>query len=150
IEGDAVALGFGLKPETQLADLAGCRFGFDETSRQWLPLTDGDGRALGVAAIYLAGDGAGIAGADAAELAGERAALALLADRGLPVDARRRRRIGRRLARTARFRRGLEEAFAYPGTLAASLPDQAILCRCEGVSAGELRATVAARTQEIN
>ena len=30
IQGDAVAMGFGLKPETQLADLAGCAFGFDE------------------------------------------------------------------------------------------------------------------------
>jgi hydrogen cyanide synthase HcnB len=150
IEGDAVALGFGLKPESQLADLAGCRFGFDEASRQWLPLTDVDGRALGVAGVYLAGDGAGIAGADAAELAGKRAALALLADRGLAFSALRRQRIARRLARIARFRRGLEAAFPYPGALAASLPDQAILCRCEGVSAGQLRATVAVHAQEIN
>jgi hypothetical protein len=30
------------------------------------------------------------------------------------------------------------------------LPDQAILCRCEGVTAGELRATVAIRAQDIN
>ena len=150
IEGDAVALGFGLKPETQLADLAGCRFAFGETSRQWLPQTDDDGRALGVTGVYLAGDGAGIAGADAAELAGERAALALLADRGVAVSAPRRQQIARRLGRIARFRRGLEAAFAYPGTLAAALPDQAILCRCEGVTAGELRATVAIHAQEIN
>jgi NADPH-dependent 2,4-dienoyl-CoA reductase/sulfur reductase-like enzyme len=150
IEGDAVALGFGLKPETQLAELAGCRFGFDEASRQWLPSTDGEGRASGVPGLYLAGDGAGIAGADAAELAGERAALALLADRGIAVSAARRRQITRRLARIARFRRALETAFAYLSGLAPRLPDEAILCRCEGVSVGELRATAAIGAQEMN
>jgi len=150
IQGDAVALGFGLKPESQLADLAGCAFGFDEASRQFLPLTDGEGRARGAAAVYLAGDGAGIAGADAAELAGEQAALTLLADRGIPVSSSRRREIARRLARLGRFRQGLEAAFPFPAELARSLPDAAILCRCEAVTAGALRATVEKRAQEIN
>lgn len=34
---DALGLGFGLRSETQLADLAGCRFGFDPVNRAWLP-----------------------------------------------------------------------------------------------------------------
>ena len=42
---DAVGLGFGLKAETQLADLAGCRFRFDRESLQWLPARNGDGDA---------------------------------------------------------------------------------------------------------
>ncbi len=150
IQGDAVAMGFGLKPETQLADLAGCAFGFDEASRQFLPLRDGEGRARGAAGVYLAGDGAGIAGADAAELAGEQAALMLLADRGIPVSSGRHRVIARRLARIGRFRQGLEAAFPFPGELARSLPDAAILCRCEAVTAGALRATVEKRAEEIN
>jgi hydrogen cyanide synthase HcnB len=150
IQGDAVAMGFGLSPETQLADLAGCAFGFDDASRQWLPLTDGEGRAHGAAGVYLAGDGAGIAGADAAELAGEQAAFALLADRGTSVSSGRRQAIARRLARLGRFRKGLEAAFAFPAELARSLPDAAILCRCEAVTAGALRATVEKRAEEVN
>jgi len=150
IQGDAVAMGFGLKPETQLADLAGCAFGFDEASRQFLPLRDGEGRAHGAAGVYLAGDGAGIAGADAAELAGEQAALTLLADQGMAVSSARRREIAARLARIGRFRQGLEAAFAFPAELARSLPDAAILCRCEAVTAGALRSTVEKRAEEIN
>lgn len=138
---DAVAFGYGLKPETQLADLAGCRFRFDEAGRHWLPETDSDGRALGIDGVYLAGDGAGIGGADAAELAGERAALTLLADLGRPADGARLARIERRLARLARFRAGLERAFPFPAELAAAIDDATILCRCEEVTAGELRAT---------
>jgi NADPH-dependent 2,4-dienoyl-CoA reductase/sulfur reductase-like enzyme len=143
IAADAVALGFGLRSETQLADLAGCRFRFDPLNRQWLPETDDDGRALGLGNLYLAGDGAGIAGADAAELAGERAALALLADRGIAGSAARRQWITRRLARMKEFRRGLEQAFPFPDRLARRIADGTILCRCEAVTAGELRASVA-------
>ncbi|HHT8860563.1 TPA: FAD-dependent oxidoreductase, partial [Burkholderia cenocepacia] len=74
---DALGLGFGLRSETQLADLAGCRFEFDPLNRAWLPERDAAGRTS-VRGLYVAGDGAGIAGADAAEASGRRAALALL------------------------------------------------------------------------
>ncbi len=151
VAGDAVAFGFGLRSETQLADLAGCRFAFDPLNRQWLPAMDEEGRALGVAHVYLAGDGAGIAGADAAERAGERAALALLTDRGIAVSNARRRWIRHRLARIERFREGLERAFPFPAHLARRMADATILCRCEAVSARHLRASVAGiGAEELN
>ena len=143
IAADAAAFGFGLRSETQLADLAGCGFRFDSLNRQWLPEIDEDGRALGLANVYLAGDGVEISGADAAELAGERAALALLADRAVAVSIARRRWIARQLARARRFRRGLEQAFPFPDHLARRIADGTILCRCEAVTAGALRASVA-------
>ena len=147
---DAVATGFGLLPETRLADIAGCRFAFAAASRHWLPETDGDGRAA-VARVYLAGDGAAIAGADAAEAAGELAAYALLADFGRGVAMARVATLRRRLARARRFARALDAAFPFPAGLAAATPDDTILCRCEAVRAGELRAAVAgAGVVEIN
>jgi NADPH-dependent 2,4-dienoyl-CoA reductase/sulfur reductase-like enzyme len=78
---DAVGYGFALRSETQVADLAGCRFVFDTRDHAWRPERDVAGRTS-VPGVYIAGDGAGIAGADAAELAGERAGLALLEDAG--------------------------------------------------------------------
>ena len=147
---DALAMGWGLRSESQLAELAGCRMVFDLMNRQWLPERDPDGRAVGPAPIYLAGDGAGIAGADAAELAGELAALALLADRGTAVDQSRQAELRQRLARIRRFRQALETAFPYPHALAAALPNGAVLCRCENVTAGELRATAKIDATELN
>lgn len=44
VDCDAVALGFHIKPETQLADLAGCEFSFDRQSELWLPVVDSQGR----------------------------------------------------------------------------------------------------------
>lgn len=141
IAADAIAFGYGLRSETQLADLAGCRFAFDETDRQWLPEIDPAGRAAGATDIYLAGDSTGIAGADAAEAAGERAALALLTDRGIAVSPARCRSLEASLARLRRFRAGLAAAFPFPAHLARRIGDETILCRCEAVSAGTLRAS---------
>jgi NADPH-dependent 2,4-dienoyl-CoA reductase/sulfur reductase-like enzyme len=139
---DAVGLGFGLRPETQLADLAGCRFLFDELNRCWLPERDAAGRSS-VAGIYLAGDGAGIAGADAAELAGRRAALALLDDLGIARSVQHggmnAAMLERRLQRIAVFRAGIETAFAAPRQPAQHWPDDMTVCRCEEVDAGTLR-----------
>ena len=147
---DAVGLGFGLRSETQLADLAGCRFGFDPLVRQWLPETDQDGRTS-VERVYLAGDGARILGADSAETTGRLAACAALRDLGRPVADGEI--AGLRKARRAmeRFRTGLEIAFPWPARLAASLPDDTLVCRCEAITAGELRRTATAQgAPEVN
>lgn len=143
---DAVGLGWHLRAETRLADLAGCDFAYDETWRQWLPQADGMGRAG--RGVYLAGDGLRILGADGAEVAGRLAAAACLQDLDLPapdtaVDERR-------LARLGRFARGIAEAFPWPVETAAGLPDETVVCRCEGVTAGELRRTVDFGGGEVN
>jgi NADPH-dependent 2,4-dienoyl-CoA reductase/sulfur reductase-like enzyme len=139
---DAVALGFHLRSETQLADLAGCEFVFDATGRQWLPRSDDAGRSS-VRGVYLAGDGAQIWGARAAEVSGALAAHALLQDLGIVRDARRVAKLQRMAARYRRFARGLQQAFPWPAHLVAELPDDAIVCRCEAISHAELRAAVA-------
>ena len=150
---DAIAFGYGLRSETQLADILGCRFVFDDLQRAWLPERDSAGRAS-VGGVYLAGDGAGILGADAAEWAGERAALALLEDRGLALDPDQRVRaalLEEKLARQRRLRGGLERAFPLPSDWAAQALDELVICRCEEVTAGDLRATVrASGATEIN
>ena len=135
---DAVALGYHLRPETQLADLARCAFAFDPDGRQWLPEIDPDGRSS-VRGVYLAGDGARVLGADGAEAAGELAALAALHDLGRSVAEPRMARLRRICARMDRFRRGLAAAFPWPADQAVRLPDEAIVCRCEAVTVGTLR-----------
>ncbi len=138
---DAVAFGYGLRSETQLADLLGCRFRYDEMQRAALPERDAAGRAS-VTGVYLAGDGAGIMGADAAEWAGELAALALLADAGEAIDGPRAGELEEGLSDTAAFRSGLERAFPFPQDWAAQATDDLVICRCEEVTAGQLRQCV--------
>ncbi len=147
---DAVAYGFGLKPETQLAELAGAALRYDPTFRQWLPDADADGRCG--SGLYVAGDGATIGGAQAAAFTGQLAACALLEDFGIALDGIDRQGTRRRVARLRRFQRGLARAFAWPAHLIHDLADSSVVCRCEGISAGELRASISAELgpTEIN
>jgi len=151
---DAVGMGWHLRSEAQLADLGRCDFAFDAFSRQWLPAIDEDGRSS-VPGIYLAGDGARILGADGAEAAGRLAALAALADLEHPGARARHAAEAPALRRTlrtmARFREGLAQAFPWPHAHAAGLPDETVVCRCEVITAGELRECVRGKdAHEVN
>lgn len=132
---DMVGMGWHLRAETHLADLAGCAFFYDEQWQQWLPKTDEMGRAGN--GIYLAGDGVRLLGADGAEVAGRLAAAACLADLGYQATS-----AGadlRKLARLERFARGLARAFPWPAAMVRTLPGDAIVCRCENVTAAAVR-----------
>ena len=135
---DAIGLGYHLRPETQLADLARCDFTFDAATRQFWPRIDACGRST-VTGVYLAGDGARTQGADGAEISGRLAALTALSDLGQAVPAGEIERLGARRMAMERFREGIATAFPWPHALAAGIPDEAVVCRCEGITAGELR-----------
>lgn len=139
---DAVAIGFGLKPETQLADLTGAEFRYDSLFRQWLPRADVDGRCSGN--VYVAGDGATIGGAQAASFTGVLAACAVLEDFKIKIARVDRARVRRHVARLRRFQRGLARAFAWPTNIIRDLDDTVTVCRCEGVSAGDMRTAIGA------
>ncbi|MBL8835680.1 MAG: FAD-dependent oxidoreductase [Alphaproteobacteria bacterium] len=139
VDCDAVAIGFGLKPESQLADLAGVAMRWNDGQRVWEAARDRDGRTA-VEGVYLAGDGSAIAGADAAEIDGALAAYALLADRRVTVPEAAVAELRTRRARLTRFREALDAAFPFPAALAAATADDTLVCRCEAVNAGELRA----------
>jgi len=146
---DAVAFAHGLRSETQLADLLGCEFAWNPLNRAWLPQRDSAGHSS-VAEVYLAGDGAGIMGADAAEMAGERAALTLLEDSGYLIAPQRGIQLEQSLTRVNTFRKGLEQAFVFPENWAVKTTDDVMICRCEEVSAGDIRQVVREGHWEIN
>lgn len=133
---DALAFGHGLRSETQLADLAGCAFGFVPVEQAWLPRCDENGRTS-AQGVYIAGDGAGIRGADAAEIAGRLAARALLQDLGLPASPAQPDPTAMR--QHERWRSAMTRLSQPPRRWAAEAPDDLVVCRCENVTAGELR-----------
>ncbi|MBI1220032.1 MAG: NAD(P)-binding protein [Rhodobacteraceae bacterium] len=143
---DMVGLGWHLRAETHLADLAGIPFDYSGVWAQWLPRADSLGRAG--EGRYLAGDGLRILGADGAEIAGRLAAIACLQDLGLPspdpcADQHAR-------ARMERFAEGLAHAFPWPAEMVRRLPGDTTICRCEGITAAELRAAAARGGAEAN
>lgn len=150
IECDALAYGFALRPETQLADLAGCDFGFNERDRAWLPVADALGRTS-ESGVYVAGDGAGIAGADAAEIRGRLAAIAMIRDLGGTADAALEQRLISELDAVYRQRLILEKAFPFPHDWFETVGQDVTLCRCEEIKLSEARSVIRdGNASEIN
>ncbi|MBY2915368.1 NAD(P)/FAD-dependent oxidoreductase [Rhizobium leguminosarum] len=140
---NAIGMGYHLRSESQLADLAGCLFSFDPVWRQWFPDIDDLGRSS-VENVYLAGDGVRLLGADGAEVSGRLAALALLSDAGIKVSSNEMRQLRNERRRHLRFAMGIQKAFPWPVGQIAGLPDDTLVCRCEAITAGELRRSASA------
>lgn len=135
----------GVVPNTQLTRSLDCAHAWDEGQRCWRPVTDKWG-ASSLDGLWVAGDGAGIGGALAAESQGRLAALdaarslgRLTPDRRDEMASAPRRQLSRNLA----IRPFLDALYApAPDFLAP--PDETVVCRCEEVTAGDIRRFVAA------
>ena len=145
LECDAIGFGYALRSETQLADIVGAKFEFDVAQRSYLPVRDEMGRSS-IEGVYVAGDGAGIVGADAAEIAGELAAMAMLSDAHChsfgESDHQHILALQSSLSSSTKFRSGLDRAFSFPKKWAHQISDEVIICRCEEITAGEIRHAV--------
>ena len=153
IDCDAVATGYGLRSESQLADILGCKFVFANTENSWIPQKDLTGRST-VQHVYLAGDGAGIQGADAAEWAGELAGLALIEDRQCQQQTNhsvRSEALSKNLKKRIAFGQGLNIAFQDPPNWARQTTDDTVICRCEEITAGDIRQSAQSTgAQDVN
>lgn len=71
---DAICLGFGLLPSTEVTRLLGAEHRYEPELGGWVPAVDAS-LQTSVPGLFVAGDGAGVRGVDAAPLSGELAAL---------------------------------------------------------------------------
>jgi thioredoxin reductase/bacterioferritin-associated ferredoxin len=141
LKADTLLLHNGVVPDTQLTRLLQCEHQWDAISRYWQPVTDVWGNTT-VAGIGVAGDAAGIAGARAAEAAGHLAALeAACALERISVRERNRKAANfqRRLARERAVRPFLDRLFSPRRELMIPENDQTVVCRCEEITAGQIR-----------
>ena len=142
IDADIVALGYGFSSSSELARALGCAHRFVARGNGSMEtVTDEDGRTS-LPEVFAIGDGARFGGAQAAMAAGTLAAAAVGHDLGLTAAAPRRAR--RRLARAERFQSALWRLFEAAPLQAGAIDAMAIVCRCEEVTAGDVRAAVRA------
>lgn len=137
----------GVVPQTVIAAALGCPLAWSEGGAAWQPAADGWG-ATPIAGVFVAGDGAGIGGAAAAVPRGRLAGLAAAAALGGMAPAERDARAAPEravLARAMAVRPLLDALYAPDPRAMAALPDDVLLCRCEEVSAGAIRAALRGR-----
>jgi D-hydroxyproline dehydrogenase subunit alpha len=136
---DLLAVGYGLVPNVELAQLLGCAMRGGAVGVDGRQRTSVDG-------VFCAGEPCGVAGVEVALSEGEIAGLAA-AERPDPVSERRlsrRRASGRRLA--ARMR----SAFRLRPELRALASADTIVCRCEDVAAGAVAGCAGAREAKLS
>lgn len=138
-DADTLLLHDGVIPSVQLTRALGCEHEWDPAQSCWRPAVDAWGRSS-VPGVVVAGDGAGVAGWEAAGLSGRIAALGMAARLGRlgMAEAERRARGLRVRLRRRRALRPLLDALYPP--LRGRIDDATVVCRCEEVTAGQVRA----------
>lgn len=136
-----VLLHEGVVPGTHLAMAAGAEHAYDPLSANWRARTDGHGRSS-LEHILIAGDCGAIGGAEVAAAQGELAGLAAAHDLAR-IDAARLRDLSSRAAelieRKAPLRRFLDTLYRPRAEVLVPPESATVVCRCEEVTAGELR-----------
>jgi NADPH-dependent 2,4-dienoyl-CoA reductase/sulfur reductase-like enzyme len=148
---DHLLLHEGVIPNVQISLGLQLPHEWDAAQLCWRPVVDEWGRT-GLPNITIAGDAAGIAGAGAAALGGQLAALDAAQLLGRIDAAERDRRATPIRAAMARERaiRPFLDALYRPADNLLDPPDEVIVCRCEEVTTGQIRRAVRLGAQGAN
>ncbi len=144
LETGLLAVSHGLAPEAALAAQAGVPMTWCNHLGGRIP-EHGPCQETAVEGIWVAGDCCGVHGAEVAWLTGRVAGLAMARQLGAarPDDPSTMDRLCRRRDAGLRARRGLEQALRPRDGLLSALEDDTLVCRCEEVTLGEVRAWMA-------
>jgi NADPH-dependent 2,4-dienoyl-CoA reductase/sulfur reductase-like enzyme len=148
---DALVLSHGVVPNLHLAAALGCEIAWNPTQASFEPIVDAWGGTT-IGNVFVAGDGAGVAGVEAAIARGRLAALAAANALGR-IDATRRDADAeaplRAVAHGLRGRAFLD--VLYRPADALRRPDgDTLACRCEEVTARAVRDAVRAGATDVD
>ncbi|MGB0843909.1 MAG: FAD-dependent oxidoreductase [Alphaproteobacteria bacterium] len=133
----------GVIPSTHMSRSVGMEHTWNTTQLAFQPVTDAWG-GTNVPGLHVAGDGASIGGAETAVASGELAAWNILQQIG-HINSRTCEQLAssarRTLFRSRAIRPFLDAAYAPPKEF-LSPDDATIVCRCEEITAGEIRKSI--------
>ena len=141
-EADALCLGYGFIPSTELARMLGCEHRLADRHLGYPATVTREDGATSLPGVFVAGDGADLGGARVALARGALAGAA--AARNLGLRAPESAEALGRLQQAARFQRALWSLYAAPPVRLAEIPDDTLLCRCEEIRFGDVREQIRA------
>ena len=141
-QADALCVGYGFIPSTELARMLGCQHRFVGRHLGYLAtVTDEEGLSS-LPGVWVVGDGADMGGSRVAAARGTLAGYA--AARQLGHSGEAPAQIREQLHRALDFQRALWTIYQAPELDLSQVPDDTLLCRCENISFGDVRAQIAA------
>jgi len=149
---DTIIIGYGLIPSTALSRQLGCAHEYRPDRGGYVPRRDAELRTS-LRGVFAVGDGAGIGGAELAQIEGRIAGLAAARDLGRLSDGAAQAALRREqpdLARQRRFAAMLGALFTPLPGLYALADDATIICRCEEITLGDIRRAVAEGATDAN
>jgi NADPH-dependent 2,4-dienoyl-CoA reductase/sulfur reductase-like enzyme len=144
VSADTLLLHQGVVPNVNLSNAAGCRHEWDDVQLAWRPQVDAWFSST-VRGIAIAGDSAGIAGADSAPLRGRLAVIGAAHRLGRCDDENRDQLaapVQAALKRVERGRRFLDVLYRPARAFRIPTQESTVVCRCEEVTAGRIRQAV--------
>ncbi|MBI2831902.1 MAG: FAD-dependent oxidoreductase [Chloroflexi bacterium] len=145
VEVDTICSGYGLVPSTRLSRLFGCKHSWDRSLGGWVSEHDSYAETT-IQGVFTVGECAGVRGALVAAEEGRLAAIRACQQLGrLSEDEARRKSVSvvKRLKKLTGFESALGKMFAMRSGLFAQIPDETVICRCEEITAGEIRSAIA-------
>jgi bacterioferritin-associated ferredoxin len=148
---DCIAVGHGLTPSSEITRLLRAKHRYSRAAGGWIALADADGRTSRPL-LFVAGDGAGIAGAAAAATHGTLAGLACARDLGAPQlpDVERIAKLRDAHRDASRFGHAMAKLMALRAGHVDSIAPDTIVCRCEDVTRAEIDAACDAGAHDVN
>lgn len=139
---DTLCLGYGFVPSTELARMLGCEHRVEHQHLAHLATTTDRDGATSVPGVFAIGDGAAFGGSRVALARGQLAGAA--AARALGLNAPTPPAAARQLEQALSFQQALWSLYQAPPVSLANTPDDTVLCRCEDIRFGDVRAQVRA------
>ena len=148
---DTLCVGYGFIPSVELTRLAECEHRYEPLLGGWIPIRN-DHMETTARDVYAVGDCTGIAGSLVAIEEGRIAGLAAAQSLGhlTSTEARKRMALSReRLAGLTRLREVLDRISVPRPGLYEVAKDDTIVCRCEEITLGEVKAALADGATDI-
>ena len=145
-------VGYGFVSSLELSRLAGCEHRWDDDRGGWVAVRSRHMEST-VPGVFIAGDGAGVAGSAVALAEGHLAGLAVAARVGRLAGREYSREASRargRLLHLAGFRRVMDELYRFGPGLSALADGETILCRCEEIGQEEALQAVREGATHVN
>jgi glycine/D-amino acid oxidase-like deaminating enzyme len=142
---DALCLGYGFIPSTEIARALGCAHRLVDRHVGYLATETTRDGATSLPGVFAVGDGSDVGGHGVAMARGTLCGISVARELGLGEgDPLERRRAQRALERAERFQIALWSLYRAPPVRMQIVPDDTTLCRCEDITIGELRAAIEA------